>query len=59
MHQIPQAIGFGLTTAAIIALSTVALSLQYSVTRSINFAHGELMTVGAYAGYVEIGRAHV
>jgi branched-subunit amino acid ABC-type transport system permease component len=52
MHQIPQAIGFGLTTAAIIALSTVALSLQYSVTRSINFAHGELMTVGAYAGYV-------
>lgn len=52
MHQIPQAIGFGLTTAAIIALSTVALSLQYSVTRSINFAHGELMTVGAYVGYV-------
>lgn len=52
MHQIPQAIGFGFTTAAIIALSTVALSLQYSVTRSINFAHGELMTVGAYAGYV-------
>jgi branched-subunit amino acid ABC-type transport system permease component len=52
MHQIPQAVGFGLTTAAIIALSTVALSLQYSVTRAINFAHGELMTVGAYAGYV-------
>ena len=52
MHQIPQAVGFGLTTAAIIALATVALSLQYSVTRTINFAHGELMTVGAYAGYV-------
>ena len=52
MHQIPQAVGFGFTTAAIIALSTVALSLQYSVTRTINFAHGELMTAGAYAGYV-------
>jgi len=52
MHQIPHAFGFGLTTAAIIALSTVALSLQYSVTRTINFAHGDLMTVGAYAGYV-------
>jgi branched-subunit amino acid ABC-type transport system permease component len=45
-------IGFGLVTAAIVALSTVALSLQFSVTRTINFAHGELMTVGAYAGYM-------
>lgn len=45
-------IGFGLVTAAIVALSTVALSLQFSVTRTINFAHGELMTVGAYAGYL-------
>jgi branched-subunit amino acid ABC-type transport system permease component len=45
-------VGSGLVTAAIIALSTVGLSLQYSVTRTINFAHGELMTVGAYAAYV-------
>jgi branched-subunit amino acid ABC-type transport system permease component len=45
-------VGSGLVTASIIALSTVGLSLQYSVTRTINFAHGELMTVGAYAGYV-------
>lgn len=52
MHQLLLGLGFGLVTAAIIALSTVALSLQFSVTRSINFAHGELMTVGAYAGYV-------
>jgi branched-subunit amino acid ABC-type transport system permease component len=45
-------IGAGFVTAAIIALSTVGLSLQYSVTRTINFAHGELMTVGAYTAYV-------
>jgi branched-subunit amino acid ABC-type transport system permease component len=45
-------VGSGLVTASIIALSTVGLSLQYSVTRTINFAHGELMTAGAYAGYV-------
>lgn len=51
MHQLLLALGFGLVTSAIVALSTVALSLQYSVTRSINFAHGELMTIGAYAGY--------
>ncbi len=45
-------VGFGLVTASIVALSTVAMSLQFSVTRTINFAHGELMTVGAYAAYV-------
>ena len=52
MQQILLALGFGLVSASIIALATVALSLQFSVTRTINFAHGELMTVGAYAGYV-------
>lgn len=57
MHQLAQALGFGLVTSAIVALSTVALSLQYSVTRSINFAHGELMTIGAYAGYL-VGKHH-
>jgi branched-subunit amino acid ABC-type transport system permease component len=46
------AVGFGLVTAAIIALSTVALSLQYSVTNIPNFAHGELMTLGAYGAFV-------
>jgi branched-subunit amino acid ABC-type transport system permease component len=45
-------VGFGLVTASIIALSTVALSLQYSVSNIPNFAHGELMTVGAYAALV-------
>lgn len=44
-------VGFGLVTASIISLSAVALSLQYSVTDVPNFAHGELMTVGAYAAY--------
>lgn len=52
MTEFLHGIGFGLVTAAIIALSTVALSLQFSVTRTINFAHGTLMTVGAYAGYL-------
>ncbi|MGE5135609.1 MAG: branched-chain amino acid ABC transporter permease [Gemmatimonadota bacterium] len=42
-------IGFGLVTASVLAISTVALSLQFGVTRVPNFAHGEIMTVGAYA----------
>lgn len=45
-------IGFGLVTAAILALATVPLSLQMSVARIPNFAHGEILTVGAYAAYV-------
>jgi branched-subunit amino acid ABC-type transport system permease component len=56
LHDILLAVGFGLVTAAIIALSTVALSLQYSVTNIPNFAHGELMTLGAY-GALEVQRA--
>jgi branched-subunit amino acid ABC-type transport system permease component len=42
------AVGFGLVTSAIIALGAVALSLQFGVTNIPNFAHGELLTFGAY-----------
>ena len=38
-------IGFGLVTAAIVALSTVALSLQFSVTRTINLGVATLRRV--------------
>lgn len=43
--------GFGLATAAVLAIATVALSLQFGVTNFPNFAHGEMLTVGAYAAY--------
>ena len=49
MNTLLLGIGFGLVTASVLAISTVALSLQFGVTRVPNFAHGELMTVGAYA----------
>ena len=45
-------VGFGMVTAAILALATVPLSLQMSVARIPNFAHGEILTAGAYAAYV-------
>jgi branched-subunit amino acid ABC-type transport system permease component len=44
-------IGFGLVAAAIIALASVAFSLQFSVTTTPNFAHGDLLTIGAYAAF--------
>lgn len=45
-------VGFGLVTAAILALSAVAFTLEYAVSRVANLAHGELLTLGAYAAYV-------
>jgi branched-subunit amino acid ABC-type transport system permease component len=58
MHDLFLSIGFGLVTASILALSAVALSLQYSVTNVPNFAHGDLMTVGAYGAFVAQSVAH-
>lgn len=51
MSQVLLAIGFGLVTAGILAVSTVAVTLQYSVTSVPNFAHGDIMSLGAYAAY--------
>ncbi|MDT7547241.1 MAG: branched-chain amino acid transport system permease protein [Actinomycetota bacterium] len=48
VHDLLLAIGFGLVTSSIIAIGTVALSLQYSVTNVPNFAHGEIMTIAGY-----------
>ena len=39
----------GLTYGAIVALASVGLSLIFSVTGLINFAHGEVVTFGAVA----------
>jgi branched-subunit amino acid ABC-type transport system permease component len=51
MTGLLNALGFGLITAAIISISSVALSLQYGVTNFANFAHGEFLTIGAYSAY--------
>lgn len=45
-------IGMGIATAAILALSAVAFTLEYAVSRVVNLAHGEALTIGAYAAYV-------
>ena len=51
-------LGFGLVSASVLAISTVALSLQFGVTRVPNFAHGEIMTVGAYAALSTLRATH-
>src|SRR5216683_2184388 len=44
-------VGIGLSAAAILSLSAVAFTLEYAVSRVANFAHGEFLTIGAYAAY--------
>lgn len=41
----------GIKLGAIIAITAIGLSLVFGTTRLINFAHGELVTVGAVAAY--------
>ena len=52
MHQALLILGFGLVTAAILSLSAVAFTLEYAVTNVANLAHGEILTVGAYAALI-------
>jgi len=49
MSVLADAIGFGVVSGAIVSLSSMAMSLQHSVTKHANFSHGELLTVAAYA----------
>jgi branched-subunit amino acid ABC-type transport system permease component len=52
VHELFLTLGFGIVSAAILSLSAVAFTLEYAVTNVANLAHGEILTVGAYAAYV-------
>jgi branched-chain amino acid transport system permease protein len=45
----------GLVNAALIGLGAVGVTLTYSILRFANFAHGELITFGAYAALAIAG----
>ena len=45
-------IGFGLITAAVLALAAVGFTLQFAVANVLNLAYGGVMIVSAYAAYV-------
>ena len=42
----------GLITGAILALAGVGATLIFGIQRIANFAHGDFLTIGAYAAYV-------
>ncbi|WP_049898432.1 branched-chain amino acid ABC transporter permease [Halococcus agarilyticus] len=45
----------GLVFSSIIVLASIGLSLVYSIADFANFAHGDTMTIGAYAALVTFG----
>lgn len=52
MTSLLHALGYGMVTSAVVALSAVALSLQWSISNIPNFAHGEFLTFGAYGALI-------
>jgi branched-subunit amino acid ABC-type transport system permease component len=45
------AVGFGVVTAAILAISAVGFTLQFSVTNVLNLAFGSVMTLSGFIAY--------
>lgn len=48
LADLPALIGYGIVLGSIITLGAVGLTLIYGIARFGNFAHGDLMTLGAY-----------
>jgi branched-subunit amino acid ABC-type transport system permease component len=46
-----ESIGFGLVTAAVLAVASVGFTLQFAVTNVLNLAYGGVMIVSAYVAY--------
>jgi branched-chain amino acid transport system permease protein len=49
----------GLAWGSIYALIALGYTMVYGVLRFINFAHGDIYMLGAYIGFVAIGRFHL
>ena len=47
-----QSVGFGITTAAVIAIGAMGFTLQLGVTNLLNLSFGNVMTVGAFASLI-------
>lgn len=50
LAQLPQLLAYGLVTASVLALGAMGLALIYRILKFPHFAHGDLMTLGAYWG---------
>ena len=55
LQQVLQAVSIGLAQGASYALIALGYTMVYGVLGMINFAHGEVFTLGAYAGILASG----
>jgi len=47
-----QTLIYGIVLGSILAVGGMALSLTYGILRFANFAHGDVLTIGAYGGFM-------
>ena len=52
MQDLLQLVVYGIVTGSILALGAIGVSLIFSILRFAHFAHGDLMTVGAYGALI-------
>lgn len=52
MSTLLPAIGFGLVTAALLAVGAVGFTLQFGITNVLNLSYGSVLTVGAFIAYL-------
>ena len=55
MTDVLQLVLFGVVLGGIIALGAVGVSLIFGILRFANFAHGDMMTLGAYLALIVVG----
>ena len=51
MSLLLASLGFGLVTAAVLAIASVGFTMQFAVTDVLNLAYGAVMILGAYVAY--------
>ena len=54
LSRIPQLVIYGIISGSIITLGAIGLSLTYGILNFANFAHGDIMALGAFLGLISL-----
>ena len=54
ISPLPQLIVFGIISGSILTLGAIGLSLTYSILKFANFAHGDVLALGAYFAFAAL-----
>ncbi|MBR4151064.1 MAG: branched-chain amino acid ABC transporter permease [Firmicutes bacterium] len=57
MVQLIQTFISGLSLGSIYALIALGYTMVYGIAKMLNFAHGDIIMIGAYAGIIAVGQA--